>query len=202
MTSPAPSVRELALPGVLLVEPVVHGDERGFFLETYHAAKYTAAGLDATFVQDNHSRSTGPILRGLHAQLARPQGKLVRCVEGEIFDVAVDIRRGSPTFGRWVGERLSAKSFRQLYIPPGYAHGFYVTAGPAQVEYKCTALYDPDDEIAIAWNDPRIGIDWPLDPAADGPRLSGRDRAAPRLEEVLDRLPVYPASAAGTDETG
>ena len=143
-------IRELALPGVLLVEPVVHGDARGFFLETWHAEKYRAGGLDATFVQDNHSRSAAGTLRGLHAQLARPQGKLVRCVEGEIFDVAVDIRRGSPSFGRWVGERLSAANFRQLYVPPGYAHGFCVTAGPAQVEYKCTAFYDPADEIAIA----------------------------------------------------
>lgn len=192
-----PKVTELALPGVLLIEPVVHGDERGFFLETYHAAKYRAAGLDADFVQDNHSRSVGPILRGLHAQLTRPQGKLVRCVEGEIFDVAVDVRRGSLTFGRWAGERLSAASHRQLYIPPGFAHAFCVTASPAEVEYKCTALYDPADEIVIAWNDPEIGIEWPL----AEPRLSGRDAAAPRLAEVLDRLPVYPEVAvpAGTD---
>ncbi len=187
-----PDVRELALPGVLLIAPVVHGDERGFFLETYHAGKYRAAGLDATFVQDNHSRSAAGILRGLHAQLARPQGKLVRCVEGEIFDVAVDIRRGSPTFGRWAGERLSAAGHRQLWIPPGHAHGFCVTIGPAQVEYKCTELYDPADEIAIAWNDPAIGIEWPL----AGPQLSARDAAAPRLAEVLDRLPVWPAAAA------
>jgi dTDP-4-dehydrorhamnose 3,5-epimerase len=186
-----PDIRELTLPGVRLIAPVVHGDERGFFLETYHAGKYRAAGLDATFVQDNHSRSAAGILRGLHAQLARPQGKLVRCVEGEIFDVAVDIRRGSPTFGRWLGERLSVADHRQLYIPPGYAHGFCVTAGPAQVEYKCTDFYDPADEIAIAWNDPAIGIEWPI----GEPQLSPRDAAAPRLAELLDRLPVYPAAA-------
>jgi len=186
------AIRELALPGVLLVEPVVHGDARGFFLETYHAEKYRAAGLGAVFVQDNHSRSAAGTLRGLHAQLARPQGKLVRCVEGEIYDVAVDVRRGSPSFGRWVGERLSAENFRQLYVPPGYAHGFCVTAGPAQVEYKCTAAYDPADEIVIAWDDPEIGIDWP----AAEPLLSPRDASAPRLAGVLDRLPLYPAAAA------
>jgi len=185
-------IRELALPGVLLVEPVVHGDERGFFLETYHAGKYRAAGLDAAFVQDNHSRSAAGTLRGLHAQLARPQGKLVRCIEGEIFDVAVDIRRGSPSFGRWLGERLSAENFRQLYVPPGYAHGFCVTSGPAQVEYKCTALYDPADEVVIAWDDPDVGIEWPL----TEPLLSRRDAAAPRLAEVGDRLPLYPAAAS------
>ena len=185
-------IRELALPGVLLVEPLVHGDARGFFLETYHAEKYRAAGLGAVFVQDNHSRSAAGTLRGLHAQLARPQGKLVRCVEGEIYDVAVDVRRGSPSFGRWVGERLSAENFRQLYVPPGYAHGFCVTAGPAQVEYKCTAAYDPADEIVIAWDDPEIGIDWP----AAEPLLSPRDASAPRLAGVLDRLPLYPAAAA------
>jgi dTDP-4-dehydrorhamnose 3,5-epimerase len=179
------------LPGVVLAEPTVHRDERGFFLETYHRGKYAAGGIDAVFVQDNHSRSVAGTLRGLHSQLARPQGKLVRCIEGEIFDVAVDIRRGSPSFGRWLGERLSAENFRQLYVPPGYAHGFCVTAGPAQVEYKCTALYDPADEIVIAWNDPEIGIEWPL----DEPVLSPRDAAAPRLAELRDRLPLYPAAA-------
>ncbi len=179
-------VEPTALSGVLLVEPDVHRDERGFFLETYHAAKYAAAGISAIFVQDNHSRSQGPILRGLHAQLMRPQGKLVRAIEGSIFDVAVDIRRGSPTFARWVGYELSAENFRQLWVPAGFAHGFCVLAGPVQVEYKCTALYDPADELAIAWNDPEIGIDWPI----AAPLLSAKDAAAPRLAQVLDRLPL------------
>lgn len=180
-------VRETALPGVLVVEPAVHGDPRGFFLETYHQDRYRAAGIDAVFVQDNHSRSEGPILRGLHAQLRHPQGKLVRAVAGEIFDVAVDLRRGSPTFARWVGETLSAANFHQLWVPPGFAHGFCVLGDAAEVEYKCTALYDRDDELTIAWNDPEIAIRWPI----AEPVLSERDRTAPRLAEVLDRLPVY-----------
>ena len=176
-----------ALPGVLLVEPRVFRDERGFFLETYQRERYRAAGIGEDFVQDNHSRSAAGTLRGLHAQLADPQGKLVRCVEGEILDVAVDIRRGSPTFKRWVAERLSAENFRQLYIPPGFAHGFCVLSPSAQVEYKCTALYNPADELTLAWDDPTIGIDWPT----SEPLLSARDRAAPRIDEVLDRLPIY-----------
>ena len=184
--------RPTALPEVLAVAPVVHRDPRGFFLETYHRAKYRAGGLDAEFVQDNHSRSQQGTLRGLHAQLARPQGKLVRALRGEIFDVAVDIRRGSPTFGRWVGELLTGDNFLQLWIPPGFAHGFCVVSEAAEVEYKCTALYDPADEIAIAWNDPEIAIDWPV----DEPLLSQRDGGAPRLAEVLERLPVYPEAAS------
>ena len=180
-------IAETALPGVLLVEPDVHRDERGFFLETHHAEKYARAGLTATFVQDNHSRSEGPILRGLHAQLRRPQGKLVRVVEGAIFDVAVDIRRGSPSFARWVGYELSAENFHQLWVPAGFAHGFCVVSGPVQVEYKCTDFYDRDDELALAWNDPEIGIAWPL----REPLLSAKDAAAPRLAQVMDRLPVY-----------
>ena len=189
-------VLETPLPGVRLIEPAVHRDDRGFFLEVFHAGKFSAQGLELAFVQDNHSLSRQGTLRGLHAQTADPQGKLVRCTEGEIFDVAVDIRRGSPSFGRWVGERLSAANFRQLYVPPGYAHGFCVTAGPAQVEYKCTAFYDPADEIAIAWNDPEIGIEWPLPPPMTEPLLSSRDAAALRLSAVRDRLPLYPAAAA------
>jgi len=184
-------VEPTALPGVLLVEPTVHRDPRGFFLETYHAGKYAGAGVDAIFVQDNHSRSEGPILRGLHAQQRRPQGKLVRAVEGTIFDVAVDIRIGSPTFKRWVGHELSAENFRQLWVPEGFAHGFCVVSGPAQVEYKCTALYDSEDEMTIAWNDPEIGIRWPI----AAPLLSVKDAAAPPLAQLLDRLPIYrPAS--------
>ncbi|HEX2252638.1 MAG TPA: dTDP-4-dehydrorhamnose 3,5-epimerase [Thermoanaerobaculia bacterium] len=182
-----------AIPEILRIEPAVHRDARGFFLETYHLEKYRAGGLAADFVQDNHSRSTAGTLRGLHAQLRRPQGKLVRAVRGEIFDVGVDIRRGSPTFGRWVGERLTEDNFRQLYVPPGFAHGFCVLSDTAEVEYKCTALYDRDDEIAIAWDDPEIGIDWPL---AEPPVLSAKDAAAPRLAGVLERLPVFPEVAA------
>ncbi|HEX6201657.1 MAG TPA: dTDP-4-dehydrorhamnose 3,5-epimerase [Thermoanaerobaculia bacterium] len=182
--------RETAIPGVLVVEPDVHRDERGFFLETYHREKYRAGGLDAVFVQDNHSRSVARTLRGLHAQLRRPQGKLVRAVRGEIFDVAVDIRRGSPTFGRWVGERLSDDDFFQLWVPPGFAHGFCVLSEIAEVEYKCTALYDRDDEIALAWDDPGIAIDWPV----AEPILSAKDRAALTLAEAAPRLPVFPAA--------
>ncbi len=181
---------ETELPGVILVEPTVHRDERGFFLETYHRKKYADGGIDATFVQDNHSRSAQGILRGLHAQGRRPQGKLVRAVEGAIFDVAVDIRRGSPTYAQWVGVALSAESFHQLWVPPGFAHGFCVLTESAQVEYKCTELYDPQDEIAVAWDDPEIAIAWPV----DEPLLSGKDRAAPRLAEI-ERLPAYPEAA-------
>lgn len=177
------------LPEVILVEPTVHRDARGFFLETYHARKYQQGGIGATFVQDNHSRSVAGTLRGLHAQLEKPQGKLVRAVEGEIFDVAVDVRRGSPTFGRWVGVKLSADNFHQLYVPPGFAHGFLVTRGPAQVEYKCTTLYDAADELVVAWNDPEIAIEWPLE--EEDPILSTRDRTAPELAEVMERLPRW-----------
>lgn len=173
------------LPGVLLIEPDVYRDPRGFFLETYQETKYHDGGISEVFVQDNHSRSVGPILRGLHLQLSRPQGKLVRVVEGEIFDVAVDLRRGSPHFGRWVGFTLSAGNFFQCYIPPGFAHGFCVTGECAQVEYKCTALYDPRDELSIRWSDPDLAVRWPL---AD-PLLSPKDGNAPTLAEVMERLP-------------
>jgi dTDP-4-dehydrorhamnose 3,5-epimerase len=175
------------LPGVVLVEPVVHRDSRGFFLETYNERRYRESGISATFVQDNHSRSGKGTVRGLHFQVGRMQGKLVRAVAGEMFDVAVDVRRGSPTFGRWIGARLSAENFRQIYIPPGFAHGFAVLSEVGEVEYKCTELYDAAAELAIAWNDPQIGIDWPV----AEPLLSAKDKAAPRLGEVSDRLPVY-----------
>jgi dTDP-4-dehydrorhamnose 3,5-epimerase len=178
---------DAGLPGVLLVEPTVHRDDRGFFLETYHRDKYRQGGIDLEFVQDNHSRSAGRTLRGLHAQRQRPQGKLVRCVEGEIWDVAVDIRRGSPHFGRWVGVTLSADDFRQLWVPPGFAHGFCVLSEIAQVEYKCTDLYDPGDELGLRWDDPEIDIAWPV----RQPVLSAKDRAAPTLAEARDRLPLY-----------
>lgn len=177
-----------ALPGVVLVEPRVFIDDRGFFLETYHAERYASAGIVESFVQDNHSRSVEGTLRGLHAQVARPQGKLVRAVEGSIFDVAVDIRRGSPTFGQWFGAILSSENFHQLYVPPGYAHGFYVVAGPAQVEYKCTDFYEPSAEISIRWDDPQIGIEWPI-PRGKTPILSAKDSVARRLQDLTDQLP-------------
>lgn len=180
--------RTTPLEGVLVIEPDVHRDDRGFFLETYHAEKYTAAGLGARFVQDNHSRSTRGTLRGLHAQLRKPQGKLVRAIEGEIFDVAVDFRRGSPTFGQWFGETLSADNFLQLYIPVGFLHGFLVTSDIAQVEYKCTDLYDPGGELSVSWNDPEIGINWPG--GGGEPVLSKKDAAAVSLKDVTD-LPPY-----------
>jgi dTDP-4-dehydrorhamnose 3,5-epimerase len=175
------------LPGVLIVEPDVHRDGRGFFVETYHADRYRAHGIDAPFVQDNHSRSTGGTLRGLHLQVGRPQGKLIHVVEGEVFDVAIDVRRGSPTFGRWLSVVLTADSFRQYYIPPGFAHGFCVLSPIAQVEYKCTDFYDPATEIGIAWNDPALAIQWPI----AEPFLSERDRHHPTLAAQLESLPMY-----------
>ena len=170
----------LALPEVILVEPDVHRDARGFFVETYHLEKYRAGGIAGPFVQDNHSRSVQGTLRGLHAQRRRPQGKLVRAVDGEMFDVAVDIRRGSPTFGRWVGVRLSGENFRQLYVPPGFAHGFCVLSEVVNVEYKCTDFYDAPDEIGLAWNDPDVGIEWPI----RDPIVSDKDRKLPALREL------------------
>lgn len=181
-------IETTALPGVLLVKPKLHGDDRGFFLETYHAEKYAALGLDATFVQDNHSKSKKGTLRGLHGQDRLPQGKLVRCSAGEIFDVAVDTRVGAPTFGQWVGFRLTSENHHQLYIPPVYLHGFYVLSESAEVQYKCTDVYDADHQLTVAWNDPAIGIDWPLD---GEPLLSAKDAGAPSLEEVRDRLPRW-----------
>ena len=175
-----------AIPGVLIVEPEIHADGRGFFLETYHAERYRQQGIPGTFVQDNHSRSVGGTVRGLHLQLQHPQGKLIRVIEGEIFDVAVDVRRGSPTFGRWVGVALTAESFRQIYIPPGFAHGFAVVSATAQVEYKTTDFYDPASELGIAWNDPALAIGWPV----SDPILSPRDGRHPPLTDVMDKLPT------------
>ncbi len=172
---------------VLIVEPEVHPDGRGFFLETYHAQRYRQHGIAGPFVQDNHSRSLGGTLRGLHLQLRHPQGKLIRVIEGEIFDVSVDVRRGSPTFGRWVGVTLTADNFKQAYVPPGFAHGFCVISPIAQVEYKCTDIYDPASEIGIAWNDPALGISWPV----TRPLLSTRDAEHPMLAELMDTLPVW-----------
>jgi dTDP-4-dehydrorhamnose 3,5-epimerase len=173
------------LPGVIVIAPDVHRDGRGFFLESYHAARYREHGIEGPFVQDNHSRSVARTLRGLHLQLQRPQGKLVRVIEGEIFDVAVDVRIGSPTFGRWTGVSLTAETFEQVYVPPGFAHGFCVLSPIAQVEYKCTDLYDPASEVGIAWNDPAIGIRWPI----DDPLLSARDQGHPTLATLMARLP-------------
>lgn len=172
---------------MILAEPHVYRDDRGFFLETYQVERYRAGGISAHFVQDNHSRSAKGTLRGLHAQLERPQAKLIRVIEGEAYDVAVDIRRGSPTFGRFVASLLSSENFRQIFIPEGFAHGFCVTSALCQLEYKCSDVYDPKDELVIAWNDPEIGIPWPV----QSPRLSERDAAAPTLREIGDRLPTY-----------
>lgn len=180
-------ITDSPLAGVRIVEPLVHRDERGFFLEVFHAAKFAEQGLDVAFVQDNHSSSRRGALRGLHLQTLEPQGKLVRCIEGEIFDVAVDVRRGSPTFARWFGVSLSAGNFRQLWIPPGFAHGFAVLSEIAQVEYKCTTLYRPDADLSIAWNDPEIAVAWPV----AEPLLSAKDARAARLAELADRLPVW-----------
>jgi dTDP-4-dehydrorhamnose 3,5-epimerase len=183
------------IPEVVVVEPVVHRDARGFFLETYHERKYRDGGLAERFVQDNHSRSVRGTLRGLHAQRRTPQGKLVRAIEGAIWDVAVDIRRGSPTFGRWVGAELSADNFRQLWVPAGFAHGFCVLSDTAEVEYKCTAFYDPEDEITLAWDDPALGIAWPV----ESPIVSEKDRAGRRLADLLEELPIYDGVAEEED---
>jgi dTDP-4-dehydrorhamnose 3,5-epimerase len=179
------------IPEVILIEPDVHQDARGFFVETFHQEKYAAGGIPGPFVQDNHSHSLKGTLRGLHAQTKRPQGKLVRAVLGEMFDVAVDVRRGSPTFGKWVGVALSGQNFRQLYIPPGFVHGFCVLSERVDVEYKCTDFYLPGDEITVRWNDPEIGIAWPV----TAPILSAKDGAAPMLRDLGDRLPTLVAAS-------
>ena len=170
------------IPGVVIVEPDVFRDPRGFFLETFHAPRYREGGIAYDFVQDNQSRSVRGTLRGLHAQRRKPQGKLVRAVRGEIFDVAVDIRPRSPTFGKWVGARLSEENFRQLFVPPGFAHGFCVLSEVADVEYKCTEVYDRADEIGARWDS--AGIDWPV----QDPLLSPRDAALPPLPELRRML--------------
>jgi len=179
------------LPEIILVQPDVHRDARGFFLETYHAQKFREAGIDVSFVQDNHSASTHGALRGLHAQWRRPQGKLVRVLFGEIFDVAVDARLGSPRFGQWVGVTLSSENHHQLWVPAGFIHGFCVTSERAEVEYKCTDLYDPGGELGVIWNDPDIGVAWPV----KEPVLSGKDAAAPRLKDVHEKLAPFKPGA-------
>ena len=178
------------LPDVLLVQPLIHRDDRGFFLETHHEARYREHGIDAHFVQDNHSRSARGTLRGLHAQIARPQGKLVRASQGEVLDVAVDIRRGSPTFGQHVAVVLTDQGGEQLWVPTGFAHGFCVLSETAEIQYKCTDYYDPSSELTIAWNDPALGIDWPI----AEPLLSAKDQKGLRLADCPDAdLPVYSA---------
>lgn len=172
------------LKEVIVVKPVVHEDERGFFLETHHQEKYAKGGISDFFIQDNHSFSKRGVLRGLHAQVEHPQGKLVQVIQGEIFDVAVDIRPDSPTFRQWVSRTLSDENHLQLWIPPGFAHGFCVLSETAHVHYKCTSLYSRDAEIGILWEDPSIGIKWPL----EKPLLSPKDRDAAPLETFLHRL--------------
>jgi dTDP-4-dehydrorhamnose 3,5-epimerase len=176
------NVIETALPGVMLIEPKVFGDDRGFFLESWNAAAFAAAGLDLTFVQDNHSRSAKGVLRGLHYQLGTPQGKLVRVTSGAVFDVAVDIRRSSPHFGQWVGYELSDANKRMLYVPPGFAHGFLVLSDTADFLYKCTTLYNPPTDRGIRFDDPAIGIAWP--DVGMAPMLSGKDAVAPLLADA------------------
>jgi len=176
------------LPGVLILEPKVFRDDRGYFLETWNAARFAAAGLPARFVQDNVSSSRRGVLRGLHFQHPTAQGKLIQALRGAIFDVAVDIRRNSPTFGRWEGVELSEANGRQLYIPEGFAHGFVVTSESALVAYKCTDIYEPKHEGSVRWDDPELAIAWPV----ESPLLAPKDRDAPRLREIpADRLPEY-----------
>lgn len=170
-----------AIPEVFMIAPKVFGDDRGFFLESYNRRAMAALGIEHDFVQDNHSRSAHGVLRGLHYQLKQPQGKLVRVVAGEIFDVAVDIRRSSPTFGKWVGMTLSAENKRMAWIPPGFAHGFYVTSDIAEVLYKASDYYAPEHERSMLWNDPALGIEWPL---AGEPLLSDKDRKGMPLSEA------------------
>jgi len=176
---------ETGIDDLVLLEPQVHGDERGFLVETFSENGWREAGVDVPFVQDNHSRSGEGILRGLHFQTHPGQAKLVRCVRGRIWDVAVDLRRDSPTYRRWEGYELDDVSHRQLFIPAGFAHGFCVFSEQADVAYRLSSYFDPETEAGIAWDDPDVGVEWPL---AD-PRLSERDRSAPRLAEVADELP-------------
>lgn len=182
-------VEKTAIEGVLLVTPDKFRDPRGFFVETYHEERYRLAGMAERFVQDNHSKSARGTLRGLHAQRERPQAKLVRCVQGLIWDVAVDLRVGSPSFGLWVGAELSADTAQQFYVPVGFAHGFAVLSETAEVEYKCSDIYVPQDQMAVRWNDPDLGIAWPI----RDPLLSDKDRQAPLLSELLAAgvLPKY-----------
>ena len=176
------------IPGVRIVEPSVHGDERGFFMESYSRDRYAEAGIPGEFVQDNVSLSSKGILRGLHFQHPNAQGKLCFVLEGEVFDVAVDVRVGSPTFGQWEGVTLSSENKRQLYVPPGFAHGFCVLSERAMFSYKCSEFYAGGSEVGVAWDDPEIGIDWPI----QSPRLSAKDQQNRRLQDIgVDSLPRY-----------
>ncbi len=172
----------MPIAGPLIIEPKVFGDERGFFLESWNARVFQEAGLDVEFVQDNHSRSQRGVLRGLHFQNPNPQGKLVRVVAGAVWDVAVDIRRSSPTFGQWTGVELSAANRRMFWVPPGFAHGFLCLADGTDFLYKCTSYYDPSVETCLAWDDPEVAIDWPL--AGIEPRLSAKDSAGLKLGDL------------------
>jgi len=181
-------ITEIKLPGVLIIQPDIFEDPRGFFMETYHRKKYAGEGLDLSFVQDNLSYSTIGTLRGLHYQYPNAQAKLVQAIKGEIFDVAVDIRQGSPTFGQWTGVHLSDENKRQLFVPEGFAHGFCVLSDTAFVVYKCTDFYAPESEKGIIWSDPDIGIDWPV----KEPMLSPKDSQYPCLKDITpDNLPDY-----------
>ena len=173
---------ETAIPGPMIIEPQVFGDDRGFFLESWNAERFREAGLDVAFVQDNHSRSAKGVLRGLHFQNPNPQGKLVRVVGGRVWDVAVDIRRSSPHFGKWAGAELSAKNKRMFWVPPGFAHGFVSLEDETDFLYKCTAAYDPSAEHALLWNDPAIGIEWPLEGIE--PQLSAKDKVGRALAQI------------------
>ena len=177
------NVIQTALPGVLIIEPKVFGDARGFFLESWNEQVFAQAGLTMKFVQDNHSLSSQGTLRGLHYQLQHTQGKLVRVTAGEVFDVAVDMRRGSPTFGKWIGVTLSADNKRMLWVPEGFAHGFYVVSPKAEFLYKCTNFYDPGSERTLAWDDPAVGIQWPLVPGVET-LLSAKDRQGKTLKDA------------------
>lgn len=179
---------EMSLPGVVLIEPDVFKDDRGFFMETHHQKKYAKEGIKKVFVQDNYSHSQKGVIRGLHYQLRHPQDKLVYVITGEIFDVAVDIRHGSPTFGKWVGTLLSAENKCQIFVPEGFAHGFCILSETADVLYKCTDFYSPGDELGVLWSDPTIGIDW----SVEAPILSPKDSQYPGLKEISeDLLPSY-----------
>lgn len=177
-------IEKTPLAGVLLITPKVFRDARGFFFETYHEARYREAGVDIHFVQDNLSSSAKHTLRGLHAQVKQPQAKLVRCIEGEIYDVVVDLRKGSPTFGQSFGDILSADNAKQIFVPIGFVHGFCVLSERAQIEYKCSDFYAPDDQLTVLWNDPELGIAWPV----KDPILSDKDRKAPSLSQVRKEL--------------
>ena len=178
---------ETGINGVYIIDPPVFTDARGFFMEFYNGRDFTEAGLDVTFVQDNHSLSAKGVLRGLHLQPGHPQGKLVRVLRGEVFDVAVDVREDSPTFGKWTGMVLSGENRRQLYIPPGLAHGFLVLSDDAEFMYKCTDFYYPGDECGIIWNDPDLNIKWPL-PEGGAPLLSKKDMAWGTFKDFIGRV--------------